>query len=62
LKKVFKIPLNPVRWRNLSNGVNPPLGKGDLLGGRCLEKSESSSIAPFEKGKSTLYPPLKKGG
>ncbi|GAI99185.1 unnamed protein product, partial [marine sediment metagenome] len=27
----FKIPLNPVRWRNLSNGVNPPLMKGDLL-------------------------------
>ena len=26
----MKIPLNPVRWRNLSNGVNPPFPKGEL--------------------------------
>jgi len=43
----FKIPLNPVRWRNLSNGVNPPLEKGDLLEGDSLEKGDiKKKISP----------------
>ena len=35
-----KIPLNLVRWRNLYNGVNPPLLKGDLL----VEYSDGSNV------------------
>ncbi|MCK4395697.1 hypothetical protein KAW96_03780 [candidate division WOR-3 bacterium] len=44
----FKIPLNPVRWRNLSNGVNPPLEKGDI------KKKESLKLGKWKLEIKTL--------